>query len=88
MCVSSQKTLSFLALALGAGKAVGVKSMEGADKMMTKGAGGAGGGGWHCVLVAMAEKERALRMWKQPGRGLRVMDDDDLIQGLILGRIE
>ncbi|KAF8245629.1 hypothetical protein K440DRAFT_646099 [Wilcoxina mikolae CBS 423.85] len=67
-----KKAFTFLALAQGAEKVVAVKTLEAAEKVLDD------GDGWDCVLVA--EKER----WKH--KGLRVIDDDDLVQSLILGR--
>jgi hypothetical protein len=51
-----------------------VKTLEAAAEKVLE-----DGDGWDCVLVA--EKER----WKYK-KGLKVIDDEDLVQSLILGR--
>lgn len=61
---------------------VAAKTLEGADKMLKE-----QGKRWDCVLVGTSEKDKAAKMWKQR-RGFKVLDDDDLIQSLILGRLE
>ncbi|KAF8540818.1 hypothetical protein BDD12DRAFT_831640 [Trichophaea hybrida] len=68
------KAFTFLALAQGAEKVVAVKTLEAAAEKVLE-----DGDGWDCVLVA--EKER----WKYK-KGLKVIDDEDLVQSLILGR--
>jgi len=77
-----RKTFTFLSLALGANKVATTKTLDAADQQLKDAVAK-----WDCVLVCAAEKERAKKLWRSK-RGLRILDDEDVIQTLVLGRLE
>jgi len=72
----------FLSLVLGAQKVVKVMTLDAADKQLKE-----PGTKWDCVLVCAPDKEKARKLWKSR-RGLRILDDEDVVQSLVLGRLE
>lgn len=73
---------TFLCLALGAKKVVKAKTLDAGEKLLKE-----LGAKWDCVLVCAAEKAKAKKLWKSR-RGLRILDDEDVVQSLVLEKLE
>jgi hypothetical protein len=84
-----QRAYLFLTYALGATKVAKLTTLDGASKLFaltTATATAATATTWDLVYVEAKDKERAEKMWEGT-LGVRVVDDEWVVQSLILGKL-
>jgi hypothetical protein len=67
-------------LAAGAEQVERVKTLDAADRRLNERQ-------WHAVFVAASERGAAVAGRDGKRKGVRVLDDEEVIQSLILGRL-
>ncbi|KAI5781180.1 hypothetical protein EDC01DRAFT_694458 [Geopyxis carbonaria] len=84
VATEKRKAFTFLAHALGAESVTKVKTLDAANKLLATAADGA----VDLVLTPGVDRDRAGKLWRaRIGRGMRVMDEEQLVQSLILGSL-